>query len=248
MPEIFDASRQNQSKKTSSQEPSSNLDTNQLQPRQNHATKKNTKNSKKRSVNEYSETINHEPIARNPLTAFAAKPDKVRFDSQLDEEEIVLMLRRHPVTQVKKIAIIVIALFLPLLIFSGDMLGFLTPKLKIAAIVGWYVLVTSFSLEAFLVWFFNVFIVTDERIIDVDFLSLIYKNVSSAKIDSIEDITVATGGVLASLVDFGTVYIQTAGENPELQFEEVPQPAKVARALNELILEEEREKIEGRVS
>jgi hypothetical protein len=98
-----------------------------------------------------------------------------------------------------------------------------------------------------LIWFFSVFIITDERIIDVDFVSLLFKDVSSAKIDAVQDISSKTGGMLASLLDFGTVHIQTAGEQREIQFENVPHPAKVAALLNELMLEEEREKTEGRV-
>ncbi|HEX7018248.1 MAG TPA: PH domain-containing protein, partial [Patescibacteria group bacterium] len=111
----------------------------------------------------------------------------------------------------------------------------------------WYLLITGFALESFLSWFFNVYIITDERVIDVDFLSLIYKNISSAKIDNIEDITAETGGAVRSIFNFGTVKIQTAGAATELEFEDVPHPAKVTRLLNELLLEEEREKIEGRV-
>jgi hypothetical protein len=201
----------------------------------------------RRSVDEYSETLRKERPTRSPLKAFAAKPLKMGFDSQMDGEEIVLLLRRHPITQVRPILISLIAFFAPFLFFSSPMLDFLTPQLKVATVVGWYTLLISFSLEAFLVWFFNVFIITDERIIDVDFNSLIYKNVSSAKIDKIEDITIATGGVAASIIDYGTVYIQTAAESPELEFELVPHPNKVSKALNELMLEEEREKIEGRV-
>ena len=114
--------------------------------------------------------------------------------------------------------------------------------------LGWYTLTLGFALETFLVWFFSVFIITDERIIDVDFLSLLFKDISSAKIDAIQDISSKTGGALATVVDYGTVYIQTAGESTEIQFENVPQPAKVAAVLNELLLEEEKEKLEGRVS
>jgi hypothetical protein len=203
--------------------------------------------AKLRTINDYSETLKQEKPSKNPLRAYAPKPLEVRFDSQMPGEEVVLMLRRHPITQVKKILIAVLLFFGPFLLFSSPMLDFLTLKLKIAVVVGWYSLLTTFILEAFLVWFFNVFIVTDERIIDVDFMSLIYKNVSSAKIDNIEDITAATGGVLASIVDYGTIYIQTAGETPQLEFEDVPHPAKITKILNELILEEEREKLEGRV-
>ena len=103
-------------------------------------------------------------------------------------------------------------------------------------------------MESFLTWYFNVYIITDERIIDVDFLSLIYQNISSAKIDNIEDVTATKGGALRSVFDFGKVQIQTAAEKREFEFEDVPHPSKVTKLLNELMIEEEVEKIEGRVN
>ena len=111
----------------------------------------------------------------------------------------------------------------------------------------WYMLMFSYALATFLIWFFSVFIITDERIIDVDFVSMLFKDVSAAKIDVIQDVSSKTSGFLASVINYGTVYIQTAGEQREIQFENIPQPAKVAALLNELMLEEEREKHEGRV-
>ncbi|MBT7183579.1 MAG: PH domain-containing protein, partial [Candidatus Pacebacteria bacterium] len=86
-----------------------------------------------------------------------------------------------------------------------------------------------------------------ERIIDIDFLSLIYKNVSAAKIDKVEDITAVTSGVAQSIFDYGTVHIQTAAEKSEFEFEDVPHPNRVTQFLNEMLVEEEKEKIEGRV-
>ena len=226
MPDIFDSSQYKTSKDEVSKKP----------PKK-----------PKTKVDDYSQTIKKEKPTKNPLAAFAAKPSQTKFDSQMEDEEIVLMLRRHPITQVKKIFVTIVALFLPILFFSSPIFDFMPARFQVATGVGWYMLLLTYIIEGFLTWFFNVFIITDERIIDVDFLSLIYKNVSSAEIENIEDVTVATGGVLASLVDFGTVKIQTSAEVPEIQFEDVPRPATVARALNELILEEEREKIEGRV-
>jgi uncharacterized membrane protein YdbT with pleckstrin-like domain len=217
---------------------------------QHKTSKENKKTENKKTeprVNGYSKTLKKEPSATNPLAAFAAKPRKTRFDSQMEDEEIVLMLRRHPVTQVKKLLVALTASFLPILFFSTPVFGFMPPRFKLATGVGWYMLLLTFIIESFLTWFFNVFIITDERIIDVDFLSLIHKNVSSAKIENIEDVTVETGGVLASLVDFGYLKIQTSAEVPEIQFENIPRPSTVARVLNELILEEEQEKLEGRV-
>ncbi len=199
-----------------------------------------------KNPDEYSATLRAEKPAKNPLSAFLPKPIQIYFDSQLNEEKVVLMLRRHPVTQIKKIFIALIIFLMPILFFASPILDFFPINFKVAFIVGWYMLLLSFILESFLIWFFNVFIVTDERIIDVDFLNLIFKNITSAKIDNIEDITAETGGILGSVVDYGTVYVQTAGEKPQIEFEDVPHPAKVVAILNELLLEEEQEKIEGR--
>lgn len=256
MPDIFNADNKISEKEESANqnkqkihtvfktEPDTELDTKeQYSP----SKQKRRKKHRRHKVDNYSETLKQENPTKNPLKAYAPKPYKTGFDSQMIDEEVVLVLRRHPITQLKKIFIIILLCFLPLLMSVGPLFDFFTFKLRLALTLGWYALLTTYTLESFLVWFFNVFVITDERIIDVDFYSLIYKDVSSAKIENIEDITASTGGFLASLVDFGTIYIQTAGETPQLQFEEVPHPAKITRILNELILEEEREKMEGRV-
>jgi hypothetical protein len=136
---------------------------------------------------------------------------------------------------------------LPSIFVSVGILDFLPPNFVFAVRVGWYLLVLGYVLESYLTWFYNVFIITDERVIDVDFVNLIYKNISAAKIQSIEDITTVMSGITSSIFNYGTVKIQTAAAIVEFDFEDVPQPAKVTAFLNELLLEEEREKIENRV-
>ena len=108
-------------------------------------------------------------------------------------------------------------------------------------------LISAYVIENFLYWYYNIYIITDERIIDIDFYSLIYRSVSEAKIDKIEDVTATTAGLFAGVFNYGNITIQTAAEKREFDFNKVPQPAKVTKFLNELILEEEREKNEGRV-
>ena len=76
----------------------------------------------------------------------------------------------------------------------------------------------------------------------------IYRNISYAKIENIEDVTAQTTGPLAAIFDYGTILIQTAGEKTQFEFDHVPQPAKITKLINELILEEEREKLENRVN
>jgi hypothetical protein len=201
-----------------------------------------------RSVNDYSQTMRDERPSDNAFKSFIAKPERIFFASQHQEETVLLLLRRHPITQLPWILIAVFLAFLPLLFSSIGLLSFLPPNFQFAAGVGWYMLLVSFVLESFISWFYNVYIITDERVIDVDFVNLLYKNISSAKIDVIEDITTVSGGVLASVFNFGTVKIQTSAAVTEFEFEDVPQPAKVTAFLNDMILEEEKEKLENRAN
>lgn len=203
----------------------------------------------KRQVEDYSEVMKHETATDNPLKAFIPKPNKITFEIQDRDEKIILVLRQHPITQVKNLFILLFSfLVIPWLLKTAGILAFFPNQFRLAFNVFLVVLFLGMALRYFLLWFFNVYIITDERIIDVDFLSMIYKNISTAKIENIEDITKQTSGIMASVFDYGTILIQTAATKNEFEFEHVPHPAAVVKLLNELVLEEEREKIEGRVN
>lgn len=204
------------------------------------------KAARRRAV-EYSEVMREEQPTTNPLTTFAVRPAHVSFETQDPEEEVLLLLRRHFLTNVPWIIIWILLVLAPLTLSFFPILAFLPGRFQFITILFWYLFALGYLLERFLSWYFNVYIVTDERVIDIDFYSLIYKEVSAAKIDDIQDVTFTIGGAIRSLFNFGTISIQTAGEKREFDFEDVPRPEVVTKFLNELILEEEREEVEGRV-
>lgn len=201
----------------------------------------------KRHVDEYSQVMRNEVPKNGSLSSFLPKPKRLTIDIQSEDEQIVLVLRQHFVTQVKWVITSIAMMLLPLVFSFAPIFDFLPGNYQFASLLLWYLLVMGFTIESYLKWFYRVYIVTDERIIDVDFISMVYKNVSTTKIDNIEDITSYGVGFMSSIFDFGTVMIQTAGAVPELVFERVPQPSKVTALLNEMILEEELEKYEERV-
>lgn len=204
---------------------------------------------KKRQVEDYSEVMKHETSSNNPLKSYIPKPKKISFEIQDRDEKIILVLRQHPITQFKSVFVLLFSfLFVPWLLRVAGLMAFLPDQFRLAFNFFLFVLFLGMTFRCFLLWFFNVYIITDERIIDVDFLSMIYKNISTAKIENIEDVTKQTSGIMASLFDHGTILIQTAATKNEFEFEHVPHPAKVVKLLNELVIEEEREKIEGRVN
>lgn len=174
-----------------------------------------------------------------PFTAFAKRPKNVRFETQEREETVELFLRQHPIVNVPWAIITVFLLLAPTVIFPmilrSPYLPLTVPwQYLIVGTVFWYVASFGFILTNFLHWFFNIYIVTNERIVDIDFLYLLYKHFAVAELSKIQDISYVTGGILGTIFNYGNVYIQTASEIPTISFEKVPQPHKVVEMIRDL--------------
>lgn len=174
-------------------------------------------------------------------------PDHVSFMGKEPEEEIILLLRKHPFTNVKWFFMVMFLLVLPAFLSVFPFFEQLPVGFQVMSTMVWYLIVMALILEEFLTWFFHVNIITDERIIEVDFLNLIYREITDCNIDKIEDVTVRVGGGLRTFFNFGDVQVQTSAEISRIIFEDVPRPDIVAKVLRELRVEEEQEKLEGRV-
>ncbi len=187
------------------------------------------------------------PHTKNPLSSYCHYPQNVKFSEADKEEKIVLLLRKHFLTNVKWIVMSLILIIAPTLIVAFPVLSFLPERFLIVLILFWYLATMAYILERFITWFYNVYIITDERIFDVDFSNLVYREISEANIDRIEDVTSIIGSVIRTTFNYGDLVIQTSAEIPQIDFEAVPRPDDVAKILRELRVEEEQEKIEGRV-
>ncbi len=167
--------------------------------------------------------------------SLCVKPE-IQFENQKDTEEVLLSLRAHPITL---LPIIFNSLFLIIItFFSSFILGqfltvaqlfFLTVFSAFAIFVYfWFLLVN---------WYFNIGIVTNEQIIDVDFNALTFRNVSRTELSHIEDISVKSSGFFSSIIDFGNVFVQTAGSEINTEFNNVPHPAKAAHIIQDILKE-----------
>lgn len=183
----------------------------------------------------------------NPLASFSYLPDHVKFVNEDPEEEVLLLLRKHPITNLRWMIVAFLMIVAPSFVTVLTPVGSLPSGFQFVFTLVWYLITSAFILEQFLSWYFHVNIVTDERIIEVDFVNLVYREITDANIDQIQDVTVEVGGAIRTLMHFGDVIIQTASEIPKIKFEAVPNPDRVARILRELRIEEEKEKLEGRV-
>jgi hypothetical protein len=227
MPDVFTAREKKENKKAST-------------PKKNNKKSKNYRFSKKILTKKHTKD-------KNALSSFRFYPEHADFLNKDPEEKVVLLLRKHPFTNLgwitKSFVVIVVPAFITILPFFSLMpYGF-----QIVSVLCWYLFVSAYVFEKFLSWFYHVNIITDERIFDIDFNHMTNRKITDAGIDQIQDVTVEVVGTIGTVLNYGNVLIQTAAEIPQVEFESVPEPDKVARILRELRIEEEIEKLEGRI-
>jgi hypothetical protein len=71
-------------------------------------------------------------------------------------------------------------------------------------------------------------------VIDVEFVNLVYRQVSDCEHRQIQDVTVKVGSAIRTIFNYGDILIQTAAEVPEIEFEAVPQPDRIDKILRQL--------------
>ena len=184
--------------------------------------------------------------AKSSFSAMLVNPKVFSFSEKDDQEQILAVFRPHWFTNVRWILITLVMLIAPTFLSFFPILSFFPARDQFIFIIFWYILTFIFAFESFLSWYFDVYIITDERVVDIEFNNLLSKKFSEAKISMIQDTTYTVTGVAQTMFNFGDVRIQTAAEVPEICFESVPNPDKIIKMLQALRTEEEQEAIDGR--
>lgn len=175
------------------------------------------------------------------FASFCDRPIGVSFANQQPNETVLLLLRRHLITNVGWITTTVLLLLVPpvLNIFAfpfDTSLPFNLPRQFFTIfIIFYYLAIFAYILINLITWFYNVSLVTTERIVDIDFSDLIYHNVAATKLSLIQDVEYTQVGVIRSLFDYGDVFVKTASGSPDFDFLAVPKPAQVVNIIEDLI-------------
>lgn len=180
----------------------------------------------------------------SPISTFVAFPQKVHFIGQGNDEDVVLLIRAHWITNVVWVMTVIVLSVVPLIVVPAiaifDVVQGFTGMITLG-VVGWYLAIFTYGFLKFLYWFFNVGIVTAERAVDIDWHNLTKNETSVAQINKIEDARAISIGVLSSFFDFGNVFVQTAGTEPNVEFLNAPHSRLIAKKIQELMQKEERE-------
>ncbi len=168
------------------------------------------------------------------FSAFKAYPQNIRFETKDKDEKIILMLRQHPIVNIPWIFISVLIFLCPSILRMIGFFEFLPENYQHILTLVFLLVSFTYAMEGFFSWYFNVFFITTKRVMDVDFYNLINRKVTDAELKNIQDVTYMTNGAIGTVFNFGDVVVQTASEIPELIFQNVPSPERVANVLDDL--------------
>ena len=181
----------------------------------------------------------------NAFSTYCVNPEGVSFADQEKDEMILLFLRRHIITNVDWILLTIVFSFIPIIISllnlldisNVNIISFLNfpPQFTILFLIFYYSVIFTFVLVNFISWFYNIGLVTDKRVVDIDLTELVFKNIATTKHSLIQDVSYSQNGAIRSLFHFGDVIVQTAGQEGKFELEAVPHPDKVVHLMEDFI-------------
>lgn len=99
----------------------------------------------------------------------------------------------------------------------------------------YYLYVWLFVLHTFVDYYLDVWIVTNHRIVNVEQRGLFNRTISEQRLYRIQDVTSEIKGMFATFLDYGTVYLQTAGEKTRFVFKQIKGPQRCANKISQLV-------------
>lgn len=172
------------------------------------------------------------------LNSVIKNPANTSYDGKDHDEEVLLLIRRSIITTFTWLV--------------GGMVYFVTPFVIIpiikrtaydgnalfdnffilSLIFFWYMSLFGYLLREFLDWYFEVFLVTTKKIIDIDRGAT---NISETLLTNVQDVTSETPSIFAQIFNIGNVKIQTAAETKEFEFGMVDDPSKVRDFISDMV-------------
>lgn len=84
------------------------------------------------------------------------------------------------------------------------------------------------------IWRNNRVLVTNEHVVDIDQITLFRRSVATLTLSRIQDVSAEVAGPAQTLLQYGTVMIQTAGQQEKFHFDYMPNPYSVEQYILEV--------------
>lgn len=157
------------------------------------------------------------------------------------DEKIILYIRKHWILFMLQIFPLVVLAALPLIFPSAA--TFFLPKYLAgiqnaiwALYTMWLIILWVWAFEMWTKYYLDMWILTNKKIINADQISLFNRYVSTLELEKIQDISVEVKGFIETMLGYGTLRVQTAGEMREFVMDD----AAHAEECKQLILDAQR--------
>ena len=166
--------------------------------------------------------------------------EKSLFPGQQPDEKIYMVIRQHWMTLVYKMLawFVFVVIFVSLDFISTSYFPILlqSPFVEIVNLVKNVYLMFLFLglLTIWVIYYLNVHIITNERVVDITQPGILHHTISELHLSRIQDATAEIKGFFHTFLDYGDVYLQTAGETNRFVFSEIPNPTKVEKLILDL--------------
>lgn len=105
---------------------------------------------------------------------------------------------------------------------------------------GLYVMfVLSFFMTEWIFWYQDAWIITQDRLIDIQIVSLFNRRMSQISFTQVQDVRVEIQGYLQNIFNYGTVLVQSAGHQSFFQLNAIPRPSEIASEISDKSLQEQ---------
>lgn len=155
-----------------------------------------------------------------------------------DYEKIIFVLHRHPFTFIPAIILFIVLMLVPLAIYF--MINSLFPNLFLNEEVHtvfiifssiYYLSTYLFFYVQFLDFYLDMWIVTNDRIVDIEQHSLFHREITELDLYRIQDATATVKGFFSTIFQYGDVYVKTASSNTNIIFRRIPNANRVREQL-----------------
>lgn len=153
-------------------------------------------------------------------------------------EKIEYLLHRHPITFIHIVFLFLILMAMPAGVYF--LITSLYPLLLdnqiyfcLAVLFAsvYYLSIYLFFYGYFLDFYLDMWVVTNDRIIDIVQNGLFSRTVSELDLYRVQDVTVDVKGIFATLFNYGNVTVKTASDNVDIIFRNISDPNDVRQAL-----------------
>ena len=158
-------------------------------------------------------------------------------------EEILTKVHRHWIFIALRVLLLGLLLIAPVilvpLIASIGVFTVVTP--------GAGALIALWSLWALVCWaifwqfwttyYMDIWIVTNHRLIDIDYQRLFDREISILRLDRVQDITTRVQGVFGTVLKYGSVVVQTAGTSEEFVIDQIANPEALRDSISHVVSE-----------